>query len=123
MLSHRRCRQFLILRPAAQLSSIGDYVIASAFGIGLIVPVRAQIHYPKIAKFRLAMVRGHRRVLELALLASQGRDLAGFEGIDNRLAIVIRGKVPIPDALGEDRQSAGDRRKCARPKTTLLVDC
>ena len=73
----------------ARLSSIGDYVIASAFGIGLILPIKAQYRYPKIAKFWQPMVRGRRRALEVDLLAFPDRDLAGFEGFDDRLAIVF----------------------------------
>ena len=87
---------------AAQLCAVSRQLMAAAIGFGLIVLVRARIHYPKIAKFLLAMVRGRRRALEVDLLAFPDRDLAGFEGLDNRLAIVVRGQVSIPDSLGED---------------------
>ena len=76
--------------------------MAAVFGFSLILPIKAQYRYPKIAKFRQPMVRGRRRALEVDLLAFPDRDLAGFEGFDNRLAIIVRGKVSIPNALGED---------------------
>ncbi len=77
--------------------------MAAAFGIGLIVPVRARIQYPKIAKFRQPMFRRRRKALETVLLAIPDRDLAGIEGFDNRLAIIILRQVAIPNALGENR--------------------
>ncbi len=43
---------------AAQLSGFGSQLMAFVFGFGLIVPIRAQIQYPKIAKFRRRAQRG-----------------------------------------------------------------
>ena len=63
--------------------------MAFVFGFSLIQPIKAQYRHPKIAKFQQPMARRRRMALETALLALPDRDLAGFEGLDNRLTIII----------------------------------
>ncbi len=62
--------------------------MAFVFGFVLIVPVRVKIQYTKIVKFRQPMGRRRRMALETVRLAIPDRDLAGFDGVDDRLAIV-----------------------------------
>ena len=42
----------------AQLSGFGSQLMAFIFGIGLIVPIRSRLRYPKIAKFWRTALRG-----------------------------------------------------------------
>ena len=65
--------------------------MAFVFNLVLIVPFIAQFQYPNIAKIRQPTGRYRRTALETVRLAIPDRDLAGFEGFDNRLAIVVRG--------------------------------
>ena len=93
----------MILRVAAQLSAVDSQPSVYLTRFSLIVQPWATMKYPEIAKLYEKTPECGGPALLNVRVAFPDRDLAGFDGIEDRLTVVIFCEGPIPDALREYR--------------------